>query len=242
MARRALESDDGAVMKMIAALICAGAALAAAEPVRPAGRSARLASLPLVEIPATAAAMPAAADRLAVVLSGDGGWASLDQSIAAGFARRGIPVVGINSLRYFWSARKPEEAAADVAAIIEEYVQKWNLRKVDIVGFSFGADVLPVIVNRLPAEAVARLASITLIEPSDSATFEIHVSNWLPGVTTTGMPLAPEIMRLKPVPLCLHGGDASVSCSALPAGQVVRIGDGHHLGGDGEPIVRRILQ
>lgn len=203
----------------------------------------RVAALPLVEVPATAAPAPAAAGRLAIVLSGDGGWASLDRKIAAGFAQAGIPVVGIDSLRYFWSGRTPEQAAGDVAALITHYLSEWHRTRVDLVGYSFGADVLPFIVNRLPAATAARLSSVTLVEPSQSATFEIHVSNWLPGITTPGEPLAPELARLKPAPLCLYGGGGERSiCSDLPAAQSAQIGTGHHLGGDADSVVDRILR
>ncbi len=41
----------------------------------------------------------------AVILSGDGGWAGLDKKVAAALAAQGIDVVGIDSLRYFWSER-----------------------------------------------------------------------------------------------------------------------------------------
>jgi type IV secretory pathway VirJ component len=204
---------------------------------------ARITGLPLVEVTATAEPNAAAAGRLAVVLSGDGGWASLDRRIASSFAQQGIPVVGIDSLRYFWSGRTPEQAASDVAALISHYMLEWHRARVDLVGYSFGADVLPFIVNRLPAAIAARVSSVTLVEPSQSATFEIHVSNWLPGVTTPGAPLAPELARLKPPPLCIYGGGGERSiCSDLPATQAAQIGTGHHLGGDGDPIVDRILR
>ena len=171
----------------------------------PASQDPRVLAMPLVEVAATGVSAPALAGRLAIVLSGDGGWASLDRKIAGSFAQAGIPVVGVDSLRYFWSGRTPEQAAGDVAALITHYLAQWHLSRVDLVGYSFGADVLPFIVNRLPAATAARLSSITLVEPSESATFEIHVSNWLPGVTTPGEPLAPELARLKPAPLCIYG-------------------------------------
>lgn len=231
-------------MKMIAAWMSAclaAAAAVAAQSEAGTNRSARVAALPLVEVRATAASSPATAGRMAVLLSGDGGWASLDRSIAANFASRGIPVIGINSLRYFWNGRTPEEAASDVAAIIEEYAEKWRMSKVDLAGFSFGADALPFIANRLPAVTTARLATLTLIEPSESATFKIHVLDWLPGAATAGLPLAPEVGRLKPAPLCLYGDNEPVPCR-LPDIVVERIGTDHHLGGDGKSIVDRILR
>jgi type IV secretory pathway VirJ component len=226
---------------LVACTVISGNTSAAQQPAML--RDARLAELPLVENPSTAEPAPSAADRLVVLLSGDGGWASLDRAIAAGFASRGIPVVGLDSLHYFWKARTPEQTADDVAAVIVHYLAAWHRSRVDLVGYSFGADVLPFIANRLPAATALRLATLTMIEPSQSATFEIHVSNWLPGITTPGLPLAPEVARFRLSPLCLHGGgNEDTICSDMPASQVEQIGKGHHLGGRGDLIVDRILR
>jgi hypothetical protein len=47
--------------------------------------------LPIIEIPAK---QPGA--TLAIVISGDGGWAGIDKAIAAVLAERGIAVVGLD--------------------------------------------------------------------------------------------------------------------------------------------------
>lgn len=201
-----------------------------------------LASLPVVEVPATATPAETQRDQFALLISGDGGWAGLDRGIAAAFAARGIPVAGLDSLRYFWSERTPERTAGDVAAMIEHYQALWHRHHVQLVGYSFGADVMPFVVNRLPATLAAQVAGVTLVGPSQSATFEIHVSDWLPGKPVPGVPLKPELERLAPSPLCLHGGgETDSACLLLPAAQSAQVGSGHHLGGDADGIVERIL-
>lgn len=203
--------------------------------------AASLAGLPLVEVPAASGAP--AADSFAIMISGDGGWAGLDRGIARAFAARGIPVVGIDSLRYFWSEKTPDATARDLAAVIQQYQQRWHRNAVQLLGYSFGADVLPFLVNRLPRPLVADVRGVTLVSASTSASFEIHVSNWLPGVTTPGLPLPPEIARMATPPLCLHGaGETDSPCGGLPRELSVEIGHGHHLGGDAEGIVARVLQ
>jgi type IV secretory pathway VirJ component len=150
--------------------------------------------------------------------------------------------VGIDSLRYFWHARTPEETARDVAAVASHYAMQWHRSRIALIGYSFGADVLPFVVNRLPADVAARLAGIALIEPSSSATFEIHVSNWLPGVETPGLDLAPELAKLRAPLLCLHGEDVANSiCHSVPHAEVAQVGQGHHLGGDTGAITDRLL-
>jgi type IV secretory pathway VirJ component len=218
------------------------AAMPAASTTQPASaKPALLSALPLVEVPASASAP--AADSFAILISGDGGWAGLDRSIAKSFAARGIPVVGLDSLRYFWAEKTPDATARDLAAIIQQYQQRWHRNAVHLLGYSFGADVLPFAVNRLPPPLATMVRSVTLVAPSESAIFEIHVSNWLPGVTTPGLPLPPELARMATPPLCIHGaGETDTPCGGLPRELLVTIGNGHHLGGDADGIVARVLQ
>jgi type IV secretory pathway VirJ component len=65
-----------------------------------------------------------------VLLTGDGGWAGLDQELAERLAARGVPVVGFNSLKYFRTERTPEEAAT-AAAMLAERILAFNEQKPD---------------------------------------------------------------------------------------------------------------
>ena len=205
-----------------------------------ASASAATSDLPLVDVPSKGDS-----NRLAVFYSGDGGWAELDKGVSGQLAAAGVTVVGVNSLRYFWHQRSPEESAQDLTRILQ-----LNLRDrpatepVLLIGYSTGADVLPFIVNRLPDSLRSRIESVTLIAPSHEASFEIHIADWIPGTSSGGMPLLPEIERLATPVLCIWGeGDRSTLCPELPAsrGTSVRIGDGHHLGGEYEQIASSVL-
>ena len=55
---------------------------------------------------------------LAVIISGDGGWRDLDQTIARDLQSWGVSVAGVDSLRYFWNHKSPEQAADDLARVI----------------------------------------------------------------------------------------------------------------------------
>jgi type IV secretory pathway VirJ component len=206
-------------------------------------RNVTLAGLPVIEVPVVGA-QSGKSNRFALIVSGDGGWAGLDRDVAAQLTRNDVPVVGLDSLRYFWKARTPEETAADVARILEHYAVEWHKDRILLIGYSFGADVLPFIATRLPPALRDCIESITLISPSQAATFEFHLSNWLPGSASEGLPLMPEIMKLERPALCLFGkGDTDTVCDA-PSGKFLvgtELGPGHHLGGDSVGIVSRIL-
>jgi type IV secretory pathway VirJ component len=198
--------------------------------------------LSLVEVRA-AVTTPDRSDTMALILTGDGGWAEIDRSIAAGLADAGIPTVGWSSLRYYWQPRTPHEASTDLARIIGHYTSAWHKSHVVVIGYSFGADVAAFLINRLPQEMRAMIPRVTLLGLSTGATFEFHVSEWVAGAEDQ-FPTVPEVERL-PMPVtCIKGGDEDDSaCVDLhgPRTSVITIGEGHHFSGDYERIVRVIL-
>jgi type IV secretory pathway VirJ component len=175
--------------------------------------TAALTGLPLTEVPAR----KPGDDRLVVMLSGDGGWAALDRGVSAVFAAQGIGTVGLDSLRYFWKQRTPAETAAAVTGIIEWYTEHWNKQRVILFGYSFGADVLPFIVNRLPPPLLARIDRVVFAGLGPGAAFEFHLSNWLSDAPEEGLPVVDEVRRMPSVrTICIYGSDEG-SASACPA-------------------------
>jgi len=183
-------------------------------------------------------------DELAVLLTGDGGWSGLDKGVSEAFAAHGVATVGFNSLRYFWKARTPDETALDVARVMRHYLAAWKKERIVLVGYSFGADVLPFVLERLPSDLRARIRSVSLLGLSSTATFEVKVSGWL-GSDGDGFPTEPQIRRLDDAPRiqCLYGeGDKDSVCPALPA-RIPRaqVGKGHHFSGEYDELAKRIL-
>ncbi|MDX3932481.1 MAG: AcvB/VirJ family lysyl-phosphatidylglycerol hydrolase [Stenotrophomonas sp.] len=194
--------------------------------------------LPVVEVPAT---VPG--DTIAIFVSGDGGWAGLDKDVAAALAAQGVSVVGVDSLRYFWSARTPAGFAADLTRIADYYRQRWQRPKLMLIGFSQGADVLPASINRLAPALRAQVELIALLSVGRTADFEFHVSNWL-GSNDDGLPIAPEIARLPAErTLCVYGQkDADALCPDLPPGvRLLPLPGDHHFNGDHDRLAREIL-
>ncbi len=189
--------------------------------------------LPLVEV----AVQDPANGLLAVILTGDGGWASLDRDIGGVLATKGVAVVGFNTLQYFWTAKSPDLAARDLERVIRHYLKSWQRQRVVLIGYSLGADVLPFMAGRLPEDLRQQVAAVALLGPGTTANFEFHLSDWLGG-GTAGLPVAPELARMKDLKvLCLYGEEEQDSlCRALaPENSQVKkvvLGGGHHFGGD----------
>lgn len=195
-------------------------------------------------LPLTLLAVPPTHDAMAVIWSGDGGWRDIDKQIGGALAARGVPVVGIDSLRYFWQERRPEEAAADLARIIATYAAQWQVKDVALIGYSFGADILPATFNHLPPEVQARVRQISLLGLSDHAGWEISVSGWL-GQAADGPPTAPDLARIPPALLqCVYGEKEEASpCPALAAAgaEAIRTAGGHHFDGNYTALAEAVL-
>jgi type IV secretory pathway VirJ component len=196
------------------------------------------------------AAMPGAApeaartDTFAIIMSGDGGWAGLDQDVAAALSAKGIPVVGLDSLRYYWTARTPNGLAADTDRIIRYYLAHFGKQRVLLIGYSQGADVLPFAVNRLPEATRARVALTAVMGMSEHALFEFHLSSWISD-DNSGPATLPEITRITGIPvLCVYGADESDSlCPKLDPKKfnIVKLKGGHHFDGDYANLAHQIL-
>ncbi len=150
-----------------------------------------LKDLPLIEVPRTGTGND---DVFAVMLSGDGGWAGIDKQVARALAERGIPVVGWDTLRYFWTPRTPEGLARDLDRTLNYYATAWNRHKVLVIGYSQGADVLPFAINRLTAASRERILTTTLLGLGRNAAFEFHLSNWVG--PASGVPILPEYQKV----------------------------------------------
>jgi type IV secretory pathway VirJ component len=184
-------------------------------------------------------------DTMAVIYSGDGGWRDLDSEVGANLQASGIPVVGVDSLRYFWSKKTPEQTAADLAAIIHTYEKRWKVKHVMLVGYSFGADILPAAYNGLPAKLKARVAQVSLLALSHQADYEVSVSGWLGTSTSGGVDPLTDVARIDPgLVQCVYGTDEEDdACKDLVGGPVETIGikGGHHFDEDYPALAKRIL-
>ncbi len=225
-------APEGGLGERLAALLEAPLAAAAAD---------TLAGLPLVELPVSGAGQ-----LMAIVYSGDGGWRDIDKDIAGRLQAKGIPVVGVDSLRYFWSERTPERIATDLGLIMDRYREAWQRPNVLLIGYSFGADVLPFAYNRLSPELRAMVARIALLGLSASADLVIHVTGWLGVESHDGsLPTAPELASLPVGKVqCFYGAEESdTACTSpeLKGAQLVRTHGGHHFDGDYGKLADAIL-
>ncbi|SER21315.1 Type IV secretory pathway, VirJ component [Solimonas aquatica] len=199
-----------------------------------------LSDLPLIELKP----VKDQSEDFAVLLSGDGGWADLDKRVATVLQARGIPVVGVDSLRYFWNERTPTSVAGDLDRIVRYYMTRWHKQRVLLIGYSQGANVLPFALNRLPSATRGKVAVTVLMGLGERADFEFHVSNWV-SESDSGLPIAPEMQRIvEGNPVCIYGVKEDDSlCPKLDAKKIhlIQLPGAHHFDGNYEHLADLII-
>lgn len=191
-------------------------------------------------------AIPLKARTLAIVLSGDGGWwGDLDRKLAEKLGEQGYAVIGLDTNTWFHKTRTPDEIAAEIGGLIKDYRARTGAREVALIGYSFGADVLPLAVNRLGPSTAKHIAAIVMIAPSRGVDPHVTLLEQT-GVSRPTIDLAPEFTRL-PVKkvLCVYGAEQAEesACTTpyLSIAKVVELPGGHHFDGVLEHLSQPVI-
>jgi type IV secretory pathway VirJ component len=132
--------------------------------------------------------------------------------------------------------------------VIDTYAARWGASKVALVGYSFGAGVLPFAYDRLPPEAKQRVVLLSLLGFGSAADFEISMMGWLGAPPTeNALPTKPALAPIDPSMIqCFYGRDDGDSlCPVLAKtdkAEVIETPGGHHFDGDYEALAEDILR
>lgn len=144
--------------------------------------------------------------RLLLLLSGDGGWLEFNDQLAAGFAKKGYNVVGFNSRSYFWEQRSPQQTADDFMRLISHYTRLYKTNRLYLTGYSFGADVIPFVYNRLPSSTKKTVIALGMFSPFASTDFMVHTTDLLNlAADDKKYKVQPELQQIRIPVYCFYG-------------------------------------
>lgn len=176
---------------------------------------------------------------LAVLLTGDGNWADIDEVIATQLVQRGVAVVGVEARSYLnhGERKTPELVGHDLERILRHYLTWWNRSSVIVIGYSRGAELAPFALTHLPVDLRRRVRLLALLAPAPNTNFTFHLTDLLSDKERKDdLPMLPEIAKLAGTRiLCVYGTEEKTSlCPMLPAGsaRVIAKTGGHHLDKD----------
>lgn len=198
--------------------------------------------LPVEELPVAKPAF----DTMAIFYSGDGGWRDIDRQVGTYLQQAGVPVVGVDSLRYFWAERTPQQTADDLSRMIRHYRQHWGVSHVLLIGYSFGADILPESYDLLPAADQAHVVQMSLMSMTHDRDYEVHVTGWLGLSSGSDQDPTRDLLKVpSKLVQCISGdGDDEDACHDLTSRgyDMVTLPGGHHFDGDYETVSGHILR
>jgi type IV secretory pathway VirJ component len=177
-------------------------------------------------------------------ITGDGGFNKFSNGFMQSLNKAGYAVIGLDAKDYFWNKKKPEEAAAAFEALINDTNRQWKRKNILLLGYSFGADVAPFMLNRFSSALSARIGHVFLLSPSTKTDFEIHVLQMLGWGRDAGQSVPTEINKTsKPVTIIVGDDENEFPFSqlAIRNRQIVRMPGGHHYDGNIDALTRQIL-
>jgi type IV secretory pathway VirJ component len=186
-------------------------------------------------------------DFLVLVVSGDGGWNAWEESLRKEFIKKGIPLIGLDALKYFWKEKTPEQVTSDLSKVLDYYLRIWKKQNFILLGYSFGANIVPFIATRLKEPDKSKLVKIVLISPDPQGDFEIHFLDML-NMDTGGYKynVADEVKKIKNTKIiCMFGASEDTDRKKMfrfdPV-QMIDFPGKHHFRFNFPPIIAKILE
>ena len=183
---------------------------------------------------------------LVLYLSGDGGFNSFSNKLCELIAGAGYSVAAIDSKNYFWKKKTPKEIAADVSNTLKNLLSSRQNMRLFVVGYSFGADAVPFIINRLDPAIKKNVKSIVLLEPSVSTDLEIHIADILGRSNAKrSLDVVDEINRMEGVKTSIILGDdeADFPIQKITLKNFTKkyLAGGHHFSGNAVQVAKNTI-
>lgn len=165
-------------------------------------------------------------------ITGDGGFNKFSDGFCKRLNQNGFDVVALDAKSYFWKRKTPEQTTGDISDFLLRKMEGRDDQQIVLIGYSFGADVLPFVLNRLPASIREKVQVSFIVESSGSTDFEIHVLDMFGAGKKRGIEVLPEVNRLhgyKIVTISSSDGEGlDAKRITVPNSVEVTLPGGHH--------------
>ena len=183
--------------------------------------------LPLVILPAP----PDKDIPLVLSITGDGGWVGFDRTLAKQFTGEKVPMVALNSFRFFLRKKTPEQTTAVIIELLHHYMKQMDRNSFILEGYSFGADVVPFVFNRFPPELLEQCRGVVLFSPGTTTDFKIRLLQMMGTRHKWKYNVVSEIKAMKPFHTLFFFGEKEhkfpLHIISKPGWQLIYLRGGH---------------
>ena len=143
-----------------------------------------------------------------IFYSGEWGWRPLQQDLASYLASKGRYVLGIDSADYFARLVPAASLAADLGnfrAFVNERAGRPEGADVTLIGFAFGAEIIPYLLNETRAPGVR---GAVLIAPDTKGTrvYRVAIQLKMDSPPEERFDVGQELKQMAPLPVVLMEG------------------------------------
>lgn len=177
-------------------------------------------------------------------ISGDGGFNKFSIGLCEALNKDDFDVVALNSKTYFDGKKTPEQTTLDITNFLSKKLAGRKNQEVIFIGYSFGADVVPFILNLLPKNFQSDVKTSFLLASSGSTDFEIHWSDMFGGNTKRSRDVVSEINKLQNQKIVIidGSGDHNLNQSRITIKYTyVVLPGGHHFDGDIDEVANELV-
>ncbi|HWI89813.1 MAG TPA: AcvB/VirJ family lysyl-phosphatidylglycerol hydrolase [Flavisolibacter sp.] len=180
---------------------------------------------------------------LIVYISGDGGMNSFTSSLIKSLNKKGYAVLALDAKDYFWHKKDPQDFASAMSLSINNYLNSKKRNGFILLGYSFGADVSPFLVTRLPSSLRSKCKEVMLLSPSTNTNFEIKVLDMLGWGSSKGKNVVNELNKVNaPVVLFFGSDEKDFPLNEITIKkQVVIMEGGHHYDNNVDDLASKIV-
>lgn len=181
---------------------------------------------------------------LVFYISGDGGFNKFSTSFMQTLNKQGYAVIGLNAKEYFWSRKKPQEAANAIEEAIGDANKQWKKKNIVLIGYSFGADVSPFMLTHFSPAMAQKVSHLILLSPSKKTDFEVHVLQMIGWSREAGESVPAEIDKISSPVTIITGDDENefpFNQLKIKNKQLIKMPGGHHYDGNIDALSRQIV-
>jgi type IV secretory pathway VirJ component len=197
-------------------------------------------NLPMKEWEASAHTKP-----LVFYISGDGGLNRFSNELCTAINKEGFDVDAMDSKSYFWSQKTPARTAEDISDFLSKKIARRPNQQIVLIGYSFGADVLPFVLNRLPKNIADKIKVSFLMASSGSTDFVIHIADLFGSGKRRGMDVLSEVNKIsnQKIVILNSSDDKQLDPGKITIKHITEVlPGGHHFDGDIDEIVKAIVK
>jgi len=177
-------------------------------------------------------------------ISGDGGFNKFSTGLCEALNKDDYDVIALNAKTYFDDRKTPEQTTLDITNFLSKKLAGRKNQEVIFIGYSFGADVVPFVLNRLPKNFQYNVKTSFMLASSGSTDFEVHWSDMLGGNTKRSMDVVSEINKIQNKKIVIIDGsdDHSLDKSRITIKYTyVVLPGGHHFDGDMDEVANELV-